>query len=89
MKETCIGNYVSLSTEVRIKDIAEGFDRALRREAGLAPSQPFDAIVHSTGMLVVRAWLSTYTAAAGRRQADPPWFGRFAAAIFSPTIPCF
>jgi hypothetical protein len=68
VKEIYVGNYVSLSNEVSIKDIAEGFDRALRREAGLAPAQPFDAIVHSTGMLVVRAWLSTYTAAAERKK---------------------
>ncbi len=55
-----IGNYVSLSNEVTIKDIAEGFDRALRERAGLKPDEPFDAIVHSTGMLVVREWLVAY-----------------------------
>lgn len=52
-----LGNYVSLSNEVSVKDIAEGFDRALR-DAGLADDEPFDAIVHSTGMLVVREWLA-------------------------------
>lgn len=55
-----VGNYVSLSNEVTIKDIAEGFDRALRIQAGLKDGEPFDAIVHSTGMLVVRAWLTNY-----------------------------
>ena len=55
-----VGNYVSLSNEITIKDIAEGFDRALKNEAGLDPHQPFDAIVHSTGMLVIRSWLTTY-----------------------------
>jgi hypothetical protein len=55
-----IGNYVSLSNEVTIKDIAEGFDRALRIQAGLAEDTPFDAIVHSTGMLVIRSWLTNY-----------------------------
>lgn len=53
-------DYVSLSNEVTIKDIAEGFDRALRIQAGLDQGQEFDAIVHSTGMLVIRAWLVTY-----------------------------
>jgi hypothetical protein len=62
-----IGNYVSLTNEVTIKDIAEGFDRALRREAGLK-SQEFDAIVHSTGMLVLRAWLNSYSEGAERRE---------------------
>jgi hypothetical protein len=52
-----LGNYISLSNEITIRDIAEGFDRALRASA-LRDDQPFDAIVHSTGMLVVREWLA-------------------------------
>lgn len=50
-----IVTYKSLTNEVTIKDLAEGFDRALEvhKIAG-----EFDAIVHSTGMLVVRAWLT-------------------------------
>jgi pimeloyl-ACP methyl ester carboxylesterase len=55
---TC--SYRSLTNEVTIKDIAEGFDRALRIQAGLNQDEPFDAIVHSTGMLVIRSWLTTY-----------------------------
>jgi hypothetical protein len=55
-----ICGYRSLTNEVTLKDIAEGFDRALRVRAGLQEDQPFDAIVHSTGMLVIRAWLTTY-----------------------------
>ena len=58
-------NYRSLTNEVTIRDIAEGFDRALRMRPGLDGDQPFDAIVHSTGMLVIRAWLTAY---AGRRE---------------------
>ncbi|MGI9140999.1 MAG: esterase/lipase family protein [Gemmatimonadaceae bacterium] len=57
-------NYRSLTNEVTIRDVAEGFDRALRVRAGLDTDEPFDAIVHSTGMLVVRSWLTAY---AGRR----------------------
>jgi hypothetical protein len=53
-----VGTYVSLSNEITIKDIAEGFDRALSDCAGLSRGEEFDAIVHSTGMLVVREWLS-------------------------------
>ena len=55
-----LGDYVSLSNEITIKDIAEGLDRALREEAGLNADEPFDAIVHSTGGLVIREWLATY-----------------------------
>lgn len=53
-----LGNYVSLSNEISIKDIAEGFDRALRDSPALERGEPFDAVVHSTGMLVVREWLA-------------------------------
>ena len=62
-----LGNYISLSNEVTLKDVAEGFDRALRREAGIGPDQEFDAMVHSTGMLVVRAWLNSYSEGEQRR----------------------
>src|SRR5260370_775665 len=60
-----IGNYVSLNNEISIKDIAEGFDRALRNNSRLDAGQEFDAIVHSTGMLVIRSWLTNYGAAVG------------------------
>ncbi len=59
-----IGNYVSLNNEITIKDIAEGLDRALRNNPRLNQNQEFDAIVHSTGMLVIRSWLTNYGAAA-------------------------
>lgn len=61
---TC--TYRSLTNEVTIRDLAEGFDRALRAEAGLEGDQPFDAVVHSTGMLVVRAWAVRYAQRRGR-----------------------
>ncbi len=61
-----VGDFVSLSNEITIKDLAEGFDRALRIRAGLDADEPFDAIVHSTGSLVVREWLATYGARARR-----------------------
>lgn len=62
-----VGNYISLTNEVTIKDIAEGFDRALVREAGLPADGEFDAIVHSTGMLVIRSWLNSYAEGVNRR----------------------
>ena len=55
---TC--EYETLTNEVSIKDIAEGLDRTLRMEPALGEDGPFDAVVHSTGMLVLRAWLATY-----------------------------
>src|SRR3954454_19714576 len=64
--EIKLGNYISLSNEITIKDLAEGFDRALRAQGGLADDEPFDAIVHSTGGLVIREWLQTYDARRAR-----------------------
>ena len=66
VEEISICNYQSLTNEITIKDIAEGFDRALKTRAHLAADQPFDAIVHSTGMLVLRSWLTTYESRRGR-----------------------
>lgn len=63
-----IANYVSLNNEITIKDIAEGLDRAFRLRSELTNATEFDAIVHSTGMLVIRSWLTNYGAAAGSNQ---------------------
>jgi hypothetical protein len=61
-----ICSYVSLNNEITIKDIAEGLDRAFRNHSVLRnEDQEFDAIVHSTGMLVLRSWLTNYGAAVG------------------------
>ena len=58
-----IANYVSLNNEITIKDIAEGLARAFRNKPELNDGQEFDAIVHSTGILVIRSWLTNYGAA--------------------------
>ena len=58
-----VGNYVTLNNEVTIKDLGEAFDRALRmtKFAEEIPGDDwtFDAVVHSTGMLVLRQWLTS------------------------------
>ena len=58
-----VGNYVTLNNEVTIKDLGEAFDRALRmtKFASEIPGDAwtFDAVVHSTGMLVLRQWLTS------------------------------
>jgi pimeloyl-ACP methyl ester carboxylesterase len=56
-----ICTYISLNNEITIKDLAEGLDRAFRLHPLLKnDQQEFDAIVHSTGMLVLRSWLTNY-----------------------------
>ncbi len=52
-----VGNYISLNNEITIADISEGLQRAISLTK-LNLLEEFDAIVHSTGMLVVRAWLA-------------------------------
>ena len=59
IKTIKIGNYISLTNEVTIKDIARAMNRALQ-DQGIDEETEFDAIVHSTGMLVIRSWLVTY-----------------------------
>jgi len=56
VEEISIGNYVTLNNEVTVDDIANGFQHALHLKG--IDKGPFDAIVHSTGMLVVRSWLT-------------------------------
>lgn len=58
---------MSLTNEVTIDDIAEGFDRALETQVGLDNGEGFDAIVHSTGMLVIRSWLTKFATNRRRR----------------------
>lgn len=51
-------DYESLVHRVNLHDVGEAFDAALAAHPRLRDGRPFDAIVHSTGMLVVRCWLT-------------------------------
>jgi pimeloyl-ACP methyl ester carboxylesterase len=56
-----LGDYISLNDDVRVEDVAKRMQDVVAdaiRTKGL--KQPFDLIVHSTGGLVARQWLSTY-----------------------------
>lgn len=66
MVDVC--TYISLNNEVTITDIGEALDRALEYQLNWQDGQPqeFDAIVHSTGMLVLRSWLVNYGPRRGR-----------------------
>jgi pimeloyl-ACP methyl ester carboxylesterase len=65
VKDISIGSYVTLNNEVTVDDIANGLDYRLH-QAGLDRA-PFDAIVHSTGMLVMRSWLTASNATSLRQ----------------------
>jgi pimeloyl-ACP methyl ester carboxylesterase len=81
VKSIHVCSYRTLTNEVTVKDLAEGFDRALRLQSGLENDEEFDAIVHSTGMLVLRSWLTTY---AGRRKRLKRLIGLAPATFGSP-----
>ena len=66
-EQLCTVSYESLTNDVSVRDIAEGFDKVLRQRVGLADDEPFDVMVHSTGMLVLRAWLTRRGMTAQRR----------------------
>lgn len=55
-----LGNYVTLEDSLTIQDLAKAFVRALA-DAGIPTSNhSFDLVVHSTGTLVAREWLTRY-----------------------------
>jgi hypothetical protein len=52
-----LGKYISFRDEVRVSDLAKGFEAAIRREVLADNSQErFACITHSTGGPVVREW---------------------------------
>ena len=77
-----IGNYVTLNNEVAVDDIANGFEYALQQK-GL-DGKPFDAIVHSTGMLVLRSWLTNTNAPPDRHKLLKHLIGLAPATFGSP-----
>jgi len=56
-----LGDYVSMDDDVRVEDVGKRMEAVIR--AAIAANEltvPFDLIVHSTGGLVAREWLSRY-----------------------------
>lgn len=51
-------HYQSLVHRVTLKDVGEAFEHALAMHPRLDEGARFDAVVHSTGMLVIRAWMA-------------------------------
>src|SRR5207245_2308666 len=56
-----LGDYVSMDDDVRVEDVGKRMESVIR--AAISANKltvPFDLIVHSTGGLVAREWLSRY-----------------------------
>ena len=59
-----LGDYISLRDDVMIGDVAKCMEEVVRRKmARKRLAGPFDLIVHSTGGLVARKWISDHYAA--------------------------
>ncbi len=58
-----LGDYISMDDDVRIEDVAKRMEEVIREKmAKEGLKSPFDLVVHSTGGLVARQWLSAYYA---------------------------
>ena len=57
-----VADWRSLSDELTLADLAEGFNRALEARRDIPPDAPLRIIAHSAGALVVRAWLAAHPA---------------------------
>ena len=55
-----VADWRSLSDELTLADLAEGFERALRARTDIPSDAPLKIIAHSAGALVVRAWLAAH-----------------------------
>ncbi|MFM5841474.1 esterase/lipase family protein [Aeromonas sanarellii] len=56
-----LGDYISLDDDVKIEDVAKRMEALIRdKEQAGELKAPFDMVVHSTGGLVARQWISTY-----------------------------
>ena len=56
-----LGDYVSMDDDVRVEDVGRRMEYVVRKAiADGRLSEPFDLIVHSTGGLVAREWISRY-----------------------------
>ena len=55
-----LADYVSMEDEVRFDDVAEAMDAAWRRHRLPRRKGAVDAVVHSTGALVIRDWLQRH-----------------------------
>src|ERR1043165_6675835 len=60
--EVDLSRYVSLNDSVSVADIARGLNRALLEQYQRLLESGFHVIIHSTGALVIRAWIRLFSA---------------------------
>ncbi len=59
--EVDVSRYVTLEDGVTIDDISRALDRALRQDHAQLFASGFNVLVHSTGALVIRNWVRTFS----------------------------
>jgi hypothetical protein len=71
-----LGDYISLRDDVRIDDVAKRMESVIRdaqsRTGSRKLASTFDMIVHSTGGLVARQWISSYYGSSRSRSGPSP-----------------
>jgi alpha-beta hydrolase superfamily lysophospholipase len=62
-----LGNYITLEDTITVPDLTKAFEAALHQES-LPVDEPggIDLVVHSTGSLVAREWMTRFYLEAGR-----------------------
>ncbi|MEM9301914.1 MAG: alpha/beta hydrolase [Pseudomonadota bacterium] len=60
VREIWLGDYVSMDDEVTFDDLAAAMEDAWKRERLPAAARSVDVVVHSTGALVVRHWMTRF-----------------------------
>jgi hypothetical protein len=70
IKNIWLSKYVSFADEVRLEDLARGFEAAIRRELGkeLKKGRRFACITHSTGGPVIRDWWNRFHPETGTKK---------------------
>jgi len=59
--EIDLSRYISLEDGLTVDDVSRAFDRTLHQNYSHLLQQGFHALVHSTGALVIRNWLRTFS----------------------------
>jgi hypothetical protein len=60
VKHVRLGNYVSMDDDVTFDDLAMAMEKAWEKEKLPTKRRSVDVLIHSTGALVVRHWLTMY-----------------------------
>jgi hypothetical protein len=64
VKQVRLGDYLSLDDDITFDDLADALEKAWRDEALPTRPRSVDVLIHSTGALVVRHWMTRYHKAA-------------------------